>query len=129
MSRLGRDVLEDDARCVERALRGHLVVGERVLALALLNDATSPWRQVVAMTEHRFARVALLEDQEPKVVEVPYADVRSSSWLPLVEFWTAHGLRAVFGRLAHTSDVPLLEAAMWDLTLPAPSAVSEHAEG
>jgi len=81
------------------------------------------------MTEHRFARVALLEDQEPKVVEVPYSDVRSSSWLPLVEFWTGSGLRAVFGRLAHASDVPLLEAAMWDLTIPAPSAVFEKTEG
>ena len=103
---------------VAQALGRYLLHAERVLAAASLHDPTSPWREFVVMSEHRFARVALMEDYEPKVVLVPYAEVRSSSWLPLVEFWTVRGERVVFGRLANATDVEQLEAAMWNLTVP-----------
>lgn len=102
---------------VAEALSEHLLPAERVLAAAPLHDPTSPWRQTVVMSEHRFARVALLDGHEPKVVVVPYAAVASSSWTP-VEFWTVDGAHIYFGQLADPSGVDALERAMWDLALP-----------
>lgn len=104
-------------RRVVDALRPSMLPGERVLAVARLRDTTSPWDQFVVMAQHRFARVALLDGAEPAVVEIPYAEVVSSSWLP-VEFWTVDGSRVDFGRLADECDASMLEDQMWDLALP-----------
>ncbi|WP_034648424.1 hypothetical protein [Cellulomonas sp. HZM] len=106
------------------ALRPYLLPGEPFLAVARLRDSTSPWRLFVVMTLHRFARVALRPGTDPAVVVVDYADVRSSSWLP-VEFGTGTGEHVLFGVLADPGDAERLEQAMWDLTVPVQSDASD----
>ncbi|WP_156044184.1 hypothetical protein [Cellulomonas sp. HZM] len=112
----GAGVRFEDVDAVETVMAPLLVARERLLAVARLAPAVSDWTLMLTMHEHRFARVALHPDGRTAVVQVRYEDLRSSSWTP-VAFETSTEVIS-FGRLASECDVPLLEAAMWNLTIP-----------
>lgn len=121
---VGTGVLAADVARVDAATASHLRRSEGTLAVARLRGTASDWQFYVAMFEHRFARVAIGPEGASAVLQVEYADVRASSWAP-VTFTTAKR-HLVFGELAFASDAALLEAAMWNLTLPVESSAARR---
>lgn len=123
----GIGVLVSDLARVDAAMRSLLLPSEQMLAVARLRAMDTRRAFFVTIYEHRFSRVAIDQCAEPAVLQIPYADVQSSSWVP-VTFWTA-GESVKLGRLAFDEDALLLEAAMWNLTLPYAHEARVAAEG